>query len=325
MTNYTMHSLVEQYVEQMREDGSLSALSQDCYERDIRQHLNYLLDRGITAWGQVENRHLQAYWQEMKRLGKAPKTMTRSMVSLRAFYKFLWRRGQVSRHLAADEQLVPTSSSDSPPLILRTEEMEALLQAPDPMTTLGIRDLAMLEMLYATGARVSEMLGLLLEHVQLDMGFVRLTDASLKERIVPLGPIAVEAVQRYLASSRPKLATASERPVDSLFLNSRGARLSRQGFWKLLKGYARQAGIAESLLSPHTIRHSFTVHMLDNGADPRSLQELLGHSDTHFIQKYMPHLKEYRLKEVYERAHPRSGLNLASSAKPRTEMTKEEM
>jgi integrase/recombinase XerD len=190
------------------------------------------------------------------------------------------------------------------PKVLSLEEVEALLEAPKTNTPIGVRDKAMLELLYATGMRVSELVNLNLSDVHLTMGFVRCYGKGKKERIVPVGSMALNALKVYLETARPKLINPKKRTNDALFLNHHGERLTRQGFWKILKKLAKEANI-EKELTPHTLRHSFATHLLENGADLRAVQELLGHADISTTQIYT-HVTKTRLKDVYKQYHPRA-------------------
>lgn len=203
----------------------------------------------------------------------------------------------------------PTVNLESPklgqrlPQVLTTAEVEALLSQPQLADPAGLRDKAMLELIYATGIRVSEMVTLDIEHVELDMGYIRCFGKGSKERIIPLGAVAAHYVREYLARSRVKL-TKGKTEHRALFVNAQGKRLTRQGFWKILKKYAREANINKHI-TPHTLRHSFATHLLENGADLRSVQEMLGHADISTTQIYT-HLTKIRLREVYTNAHPRA-------------------
>ena len=219
---------------------------------------------------------------------------------MRAFYGFLLRDGLIDND--------PTTNLESPkiekrlPKVLSVGEVELLLDGPDMGTVAGIRDKAMLELLYATGIRVSELVSLNQSDVNLNMGFLKCYGKGSKERIIPLGSVSLKAVSEYVMRSRVKLLRQPEE--ESLFLNHHGQRLSRQGFWKIIKKYAITASIDKEI-TPHTLRHSFATHLLENGADLRSVQEMLGHADISTTQIYT-HLTKSRLKEVYAKAHPRA-------------------
>ncbi|MGH9431260.1 MAG: site-specific tyrosine recombinase XerD, partial [Terriglobia bacterium] len=232
--------------------------------------------------------------------GLSARSVARYLVSLRGFFHFLHRAGRIESEV--------TSEIDSPqigrrlPKFLALEEVESLLKAADPSTPSGFRDKAMLELLYATGMRVSELTGLGYGDLDANLGILRCLGKGNKERLIPVGRAALQAVDAYIKQGRPQLLKG--RSSAYLFLNHRGGRMSRVGFWKILSAYGRTAGIATPL-TPHLVRHSFATHLLDRGADLRSIQLLLGHSDISTTQIYTHVLKE-RLKQVYQMHHPRA-------------------
>jgi integrase/recombinase XerD len=246
---------------------------------------------------------IQNYLLQLKKLGRASSSITRSMVSIRSFYQFLVRERTL--------ELDPSLNMESPrlvkrlPKVLSIQEVETLLEAPETSTPYGMRDKAMLELLYATGIRVSELVNLNAGHVNLGMGFVRCIGKGSKERIIPLGRIAAKWLHEYLQIMRRQLLRESKLD-DALFINHLGTRLTRQGFWKIIKKYGREAHILKEI-TPHTLRHSFATHLLDNGADLRAVQEMLGHADISTTQIYT-HVSKTRMKEVYNRTHPRAKL-----------------
>ena len=232
--------------------------------------------------------------------GRAASTISRSLAAIKAFYHFLVREQIIQRD--------PTINLDAPkqekklPRVLSVEKVVELLEQPDLKTPAGIRDRSMLEVLYATGLRVTELVSLKISDVNLNEGYIRCVGKGSKERIVPLGTVAVKYLQFYLDHARKFLA--SDPAEDTLFLNHHGHGLTRQGFWKIIKKYAEMID-AEDLITPHTLRHSFATHLLENGADLRAVQEMLGHADISTTQIYT-HLTKNRLKNVYEKAHPRA-------------------
>jgi len=237
----------------------------------------------------------------LKKLGRAAATQSRTIVSIRAFYQFL------VRERAAEQD--PTMHLEMPklekrvPNVLTIPEVEALLSAPQTGVPNGMRDKAMLEVLYATGIRVSELISLDVDNVNLEMGFLRCIGKASKERIIPLGAIASDFVGQYLQTMRPKLLKQSKTET-ALFINHLGTRITRQGFWKIIKRYAAETQIVKEI-TPHTLRHSFAAHLLENGADLRSVQEMLGHADISTTQIYAQ-VARGKMKEVYDRAHPRA-------------------
>lgn len=273
------------------------------YERDLKKYVRYLRQvEQLQAWGEVERLHILHFLKFLSEQGQSARTIARHLASIRSFHQFLLRE-----KIAAQD---PTVHIETPqfertlPKVLSVEEVEALLAAPQTDTPFGLRDKAMLELLYATGMRVSELVQLNLSDVHLTMGFVRCYGKGRKERIVPIGRMAIEALAHYLERGRPQLVNPRRRATEALFLNHYGQRLTRQGFWKILKRLAKEAGI-EKELTPHTLRHSFATHLLENGADLRAVQELLGHADISTTQMYT-HVTKTRLKDVYKQYHPRA-------------------
>ena len=272
------------------------------YERDLKSYMKYLKNvENLTIFNDVQRSHIVHFLAYLKDQGKSSRTLARHVASIRAFHQFLLREK------AADHD--PTVHIDSPhlertlPRVLSLEEVETLLDSPDTSTHYGLRDKAMLEVLYATGIRVSELISLKTGDIHLTMGFVRCIGKGNKERIIPLGKTAAIAIDLYLKSGRPQFVSPKHRD-DALFLNHHGRQLTRQGFWKILKNLTRAAGI-EKELTPHTLRHSFATHLLENGADLRAVQEMLGHADISTTQIYT-HVTKTRLKDVYKQFHPRA-------------------
>lgn len=272
------------------------------YERDLKSYLKYLKNvENLKNFNEVQRPHIVHFLAHLKDQGKSSRTLARHVASIRSFHQFLLREK------AADHD--PSVHIESPqlektlPKVLSLEEVETLLESPDTSTHYGIRDKAMLELLYATGIRVSELIGLKLGDVHVTMGFVRCIGKGNKERIIPIGHTAIEAIEQYVQKGRP-LFVSKKNHDDALFLNHHGRGLTRQGFWKILKGLARDAGIQKEL-TPHTLRHSFATHLLENGADLRAVQEMLGHADISTTQIYT-HVTKTRLKDVYKQFHPRA-------------------
>lgn len=295
-----MLTVLLQYIQYLSVEKGLAQNTLDSYERDLTAYFDHMKEKGVTQLLDIQKSHILQYLLRLKEEGKVTSTVTRKLSSIRSFHQFLLRE----RILEQD----PTVHIEIPkkekrlPKVLSLEEVERLLQSPDTRTPTGIRDKAMLELLYATGMRVSELLSLDFHDVQTGMGFVRCTGKGSKERIIPLGRIAIEAVSFYIAQGRTKLV--KQGTEQALFLNAQGKRLTRQGFWKLIKANARKAAIVKNM-TPHTLRHSFATHLLENGADLRAVQEMLGHSDISTTQIYT-HVTKTKLKEVYNRTHPRA-------------------
>jgi integrase/recombinase XerD len=272
------------------------------YKRDLNSYLLYLKNvEQIEDLNGIKRTQIVHFLKHLKENGKSSKTLARHTASIRAFHQFLIREKIVEND--------PTVHIESPqlerslPKVLSMEEVEILLESPKLINHYGYRDKAMLELLYATGMRVSELIGLNSGDVHLTMGFVRCIGKGNKERIIPIGTTAQSVIKDYLEKSRYKFISGKQRE-DALFLNHHGKRLTRQGFWKILKKLVAEAGIQKEL-TPHTLRHSFATHLLENGADLRAVQEMLGHADISTTQIYT-HVTKTRLKEVYTKFHPRA-------------------
>lgn len=276
--------------------ASLNTLSS--YLRDIHQYAGWLEGENLTA-EQANQADVERYVKHLSGKGKSVATVTRSLASMKSFYNFLIGAGVVTVNPVRG--ITPAKVERKLPQILTSKEVDLFLEQPDPSDAKGCRDKAMLELLYATGIRVSELIGLNLEHVNLSAGFVRCVGRN-KERIIPLYPAAVRALTAYMTQVRPQMI---EHPDEkALFVNMNGERMSRQGFWKIIKHYQEKAGIRKDI-TPHTLRHSFAAHLLENGADLRSIQEMLGHADISSTQIYAQ-LVNQKLKDVYNKAHPRA-------------------
>ncbi|WP_080845367.1 site-specific tyrosine recombinase XerD [Cytobacillus gottheilii] len=272
------------------------------YERDLKFYIRFLReDEKAASWHDVQRAQIIQFLGSLKKEGKSSKTLARHIASIRAFHQFLLRE-RVAEH-DPSVHIESPQQEKSLPKVLNMADVETLLDSPKSNNHYGLRDKAMLELLYATGIRVSELIGLNQEDVHLTMGFVRCIGKGNKERIIPLGRTAAKALDDYLQKGRPVFVSKKHRD-DALFLNHHGKRLSRQGFWKILKGLAREAGIQKDL-TPHTLRHSFATHLLENGADLRAVQEMLGHADISTTQIYT-HVTKTRLKDVYSQFHPRA-------------------
>jgi integrase/recombinase XerD len=272
------------------------------YERDLKSYLHYLkTGESILSLNVVKRVHIVHFLSFLKEQGKSAKTIARHVASVRAFHQFLLRDKATDQDPSV---LIETPRFErSIPKVLSLQEVETLLDAPKHNDHYGIRDKAMLELLYATGIRVSELIGLDIDNVHLAMGFVRCHGKGNKERIIPIGRTAADSLKHFLDVGRPQFVSQKHQD-NALFLNHQGKRLSRQGFWKILKKLAREAGIAKEL-TPHTLRHSFATHLLENGADLRAVQEMLGHADISTTQIYT-HVTKTKLKDVYSKFHPRA-------------------
>lgn len=296
-----MKKLINEFINYLSVERGLAMNTLESYGRDLRQYSQYLEQDAASLDG-ASRQTIVNYLMHLQRQGKATATIARRLAALKAFYQFLVRQ----KYVAAD----PTVNLESPklekrlPKVLTVREVELLLQQPDPSQAAGLRDRAMLEMLYATGIRVSELVALNYDEVNLEMGYIKCRGRGSKERVVPMGSLAVRSCREYLENGRPRLA--KEESEQALFVNHHGRRLTRQGFWKIVKKYADDARI-EKEITPHTLRHSFATHLLENGADLRSVQEMLGHADISTTHVYEEVVKmKGRLKEVYSRTHPRA-------------------
>lgn len=295
-----MDDALEQFVHFLKVEKGLAKNTVEAYHRDIFFYLMFLRRQGICCWEDSRQEHILQYLLLQRRAGKSSASLARLTASLRNFYKFLWAEKRISHNPAQD---LPTPKRDQRlPHVLTTAEVDALLNAPRRDTPLGLRDVAMLELLYATGMRVSELVSLRVSDLQLEMGFIKCIGKGSKERIIPVGQLAVAAVDAYLTRGRSHLLKG--KTSDVLFLNARGEPLSRQGFWKLIKRYARQAHITKPI-TPHVLRHSFATHLLENGADLRAVQEMLGHADISTTQIYT-HVSHAKIRDTYRSAHPRA-------------------
>ena len=272
----------------------------EAYRRDLERVGAYAASQGQSV-SDLARGDLEQIARQSMAEGRSPTSTARLVAAIRSFYKYLRLTGAVAQNPAEDLHAPRTLSAL--PRFLSLDEVDALIAAPDIATPRGLRDRALLEVLYATGLRVSELVGLRLTDVRAAQGYVQCTGKGGKQRVVPLGDSAAEWVRRYVADGRPVLGRRNASPW--LFINARGgARLSRIGFWKILKAYGRQAGI-RSHLSPHVLRHSFATHLLERGADLRAIQAMLGHADLSTTQIYT-HVLEARLRQVYDRFHPRA-------------------
>ncbi|MCL6597981.1 MAG: site-specific tyrosine recombinase XerD [Alicyclobacillus macrosporangiidus] len=294
-----MNEWIPRFADYLAVERGLSANTRESYQRDLKAFCLYLQDTWHVTPECARQPHIAGYLAHLRAQGRAATTVSRNLASLRSFYHFLLREGQLSQD--------PTVHIDSPkvekrlPKVLTVHEVERLLDAPDVATPSGARDKAMLELLYATGIRVSELVSIRVSDVNLSAGFIRCIGKGSKERIIPVGDIARRALLHYLQFGRVRLLKDSNPP--ELFLNHHGQPMSRQGFWKILKKHSRSANILKDI-TPHTLRHSFATHLLERGADLRAVQEMLGHADISTTQIYT-HVTRTRLKEVYLSAHPR--------------------
>ncbi len=297
-----MEDHLKDFIHFLLVEKGLSQNTVVAYERDLKAYLKHVKNKsGLTSVNEIQRTHILHFLGKLKEDGKSSKTIARHVASIRSFHQFLLR-DKASEHDPSVHIETPQLERNLPK-VLSMEEVETLLEAPTEDGPFGLRDKAMLEILYATGIRVSELIGLNIGDLHLQMGFVRCIGKGNKERIIPIGRTASETLERYLSDGRPQLVAKTGRE-DALFLNHLGHRLTRQGFWKILKKLAEEAGI-ERPLTPHTLRHSFATHLLENGADLRAVQEMLGHADISTTQIYT-HVTKVRLRDVYSKFHPRA-------------------
>lgn len=279
----------------------LSANTRQAYERDLRLFCKTLGFKNSDALVNVSREQITGYMTQLKEKGLAAATIARKLAAIKAFYRFMTAEGYMDANPA--EVVEAGTKGIKLPRVLSEDEVVRLLNQPDITTAEGFRDRTMLEVLYATGMRVSELINLTLERVDLNMKYIIAFGKGSKERIVPLGSVAAEFLQQYLEKVRPKLTHAG-RNTNIVFLAFGGHELTRQRFCQIIRAYGRKANINKAL-TPHILRHSFATHLLDNGADLRSVQELLGHSDISTTQIYT-HLTNKRLRDIYAKAHPRA-------------------
>ncbi len=292
---------VDRFMDHIRLERNLSKNTQESYRRDIGKLLSFASGKGMKDFGQVSSLHILELLQLLHAEGLGSRSQARLLSALRMFYRFLVEEG-----LCAVD---PCEDVDMPkihrrlPEFLSIDEVDELLEQPQVNTPRGQRDKAMLELLYATGLRVSELVNLEVRSLDRRLGTVRAFGKRRKERKVPVGERALDAIELYLAQGRP--AILKNRRSDSLFVTSRGRAMTRQGFWKTLKNYAVSAGIKKNI-SPHKLRHSFATHLLERGADLRSVQAMLGHADLSTTEIYT-HVNAIRLRRVFDKFHPRAG------------------
>lgn len=293
-----MEQAINEFITYLHNVKKASANTEQSYKRDLKKLDLYLAANNVNDVSNVNDRILKAYIDELTESGAKPSTISRSIASIKAFFHYQYSQEKIAK----DPSLLLKAPKIEKkfPEILTTDEVVKLLEQPKGDTPKDIRDKAMLELLYATGIRVTELINLEVDDVNLKMSYLLCSEGS-KERIIPFGAAAKEALARYLKSGRE--AMVSDKSSKLLFANCSGQHMSRQGFWKLIKYYAKKAGI-DADITPHTLRHSFAAHLVENGADLRSVQEMLGHSDISTTQIYAS-MNHNHIREVYTRAHPR--------------------
>ena len=293
-----MEKQLKLFFEFLENDKKLSNNTLQSYKRDLKQFKRFI-EACEVPYNRVDEETMKEYIQELEELGKKPSTISRCIASIRSFYQYAMKKGKVKKD--------PTRNIQSPkvekrvPCVLTSKEVELLLDQPKDIDLKGTRDKAMLEFAYATGMRVTEIISLNLEDVHLDEGYVT-CKYSNKQRNIPLGGISIKALKEYIDEARPILIKSEDETA--LVVNINGKRLTRQGFWKIVKFYKEQAHINKDI-TPHVLRHSFATHLLQNGADLKAIQTMLGHSDISSTQVYMQ-FQDESLKNVYKSAHPRA-------------------
>lgn len=293
-----MEKKIKLFLEFLQKDKKLSNNTLQSYKRDITQYESYINEENLQ-YLKVTKDDIKKYLENLKDIGKKTSTISRNLASIRSFYQYLVRTKKIKED--------PTEGIQSPkvekrvPSVLSSKEVELLLEQPKAVDLKGIRDKAMLEFAYATGMRVTEIINLNIEDVNLKEGYVSCTNAN-KQRNIPLGAISINALKEYIKKARPYLIKSEDEK--SLFVNINGKRLTRQGFWKIVKFYKEQAHIDKDI-TPHVLRHSFATHLLQNGADLKAIQVMLGHSDISSTQVYMQ-FQDEGLKNIYKKAHPRA-------------------
>ncbi|MDY7032702.1 MAG: site-specific tyrosine recombinase XerD [Thermodesulfobacteriota bacterium] len=292
--------LLDEFLNYLVVERGLSRNTLESYSRDLHKYLDHLEGHGVTDLKETSSSHIMAFLSMLMEQGLATQTIARNLSAIKMFYKFMVNENYLMEN--------PAVKIDSPktwvklPNILSLDEVERLLDQPDTNTPLGVRDSAMLEILYATGLRVSELISISLNQINTDVGYLIAMGKGSKERIIPISDLAVKKVREYLSFSRKSLLKGSRS--SHLFVNRSGGPLSRQGFWKIIKKYALKAGIKKNI-TPHTLRHSFATHLLERGADLRSVQTMLGHVDITTTQIYT-HVSRERLKKLHSQLHPRA-------------------
>lgn len=293
-----MEKTIDAFIIYMRNVKRTSENTEMSYRRDLRKVQHYMEEQGIVDINKISETNLNSYILYLEKKQFSAATISRNIASLKAFYHYMFREGIIK--VDVTERLKAPKIERRVPEILSTKDVIKLLEQPKGDSPKEIRDKAMLELLYATGIRVTELITLKVSDVNLQLGYIVCKDAS-KERVIPFGKEAKNALLRYLENARDEMIDDSAS--EYLFANCSGQPMSRQGFWKLIKAYAKNAGITADI-TPHTLRHSFAAHLVENGADLRSVQEMLGHSDISTTQVYAD-MSHGRIREAYDRAHPR--------------------
>lgn len=288
------------YLEYIKNEKKLRSNTLEAYIRDILQFKEYLLENGIEDYKETNKTTIITYLMNLQKIGKATSTISRNLASIRCFFQFLLNNNIVSEDPTLN--LKTPKSEKKIPSVLTVDEVNILLSQPKGNNFKGARDKAMLELLYAAGLRVSEIIGLNIDDVELELGLINIKENDNNQRVIPIGNLALDALTHYIAIYRP---SETENDEDPLFINYSGSRLTRQGFWKIIKQYTKKSNI-DKTITPHTLRHSFAVHLIENGADIKTVQEMLGHSDISTTHIYSFASNDRELREVYKKSHPRA-------------------
>lgn len=296
----SFNAILELYYDSLLFDKGLSRLTLESYGNDLKRYFDFLEQKGVVSPDEVKPEHIREFVTVLRDLGLMISSVVRNLSSIKNFHKFI-----VNEDLSQNNPSLHIETPKEPktyPAVMTVDEIERLFAAPDKETDLGIRDRAMLEIMYACGLRISELLTIEYNSVIFPEGIVRVIGKRNKERIVPIGNSALIHLKKYLSDVRPALASKG-KTKSVLFLNSRGSKMSRMGFWKIVRKYVQLANLSIDI-HPHTFRHSFATHLLEGGADLRSVQEMLGHADISTTQIYT-HIDREHLKQVYKQYHPR--------------------
>lgn len=294
-----MNTYIAKYTDFMKNTCHKSTNTVESYTRDVTQYITYLIKSGVTDLAGTTKTTVLSYMLDLKNRGRASSTLSRTLASIRSFYVFLINDGLVTKN--PTDSLATPKIEKKPPKVLSNDDVDKLLSQPKLTDNKGIRDKAMLELLYATGIRVSELINLNIDDINLNMGYIKCAN-SKGERVIPVGYKAITALTLYIETARNEMV--SDINENALFVNCSGGRISRQGFWKIIKLYQNMSGIEEEI-TPHSLRHSFAAHLIENGADLVSLKTMMGHTDISSTKVYTCFLDE-KIRNVYEKAHPRA-------------------
>lgn len=299
-----MTYLIKDFSYYLNNEVGLSKNTIDAYMRDLKDYESFL-DKyhKLKDVDNIQSKHIEGYLKSIKKKGLSAKTISRKLTSIKSFHKFLLMEKEVDEDVT--HKIARPKIEKTLPTVLSIDEVISILEVVDKSTTLGLRNMALLELIYGSGLRVSELLNIKLKDIHMQQSYVIVTGKGSKERMVPISDMAIIAIRNYLVKARDELI---KEKTDYLFINNQGKTLSRVGFFKVLKKLAREANLDPEKVSPHTLRHSFATHLLENGMDLRSLQNLLGHEDISTTQIYT-HISQSRLKQVYNKTHPRAKEN----------------